>query len=115
MNPEVKSLWLSALRSGEFQQTSGVLQSSDNRYCCLGVLCELHRRSHPENKWENPPEHLVGFQYLGNRSVLPIPVAEWAGLEDSNPIPKDAEQSLAEYNDDGLDFNAIADKIERGL
>lgn len=44
MNPEVKALWLNALRSGEYQQGTGKLKQTyggDQRYCCLGVLCDL--------------------------------------------------------------------------
>lgn len=44
MNPEVKKLWLEALRSGEYKQCKGWLHSRNERgdtYCCLGVLCAL--------------------------------------------------------------------------
>lgn len=33
--------WITALRSGEYEKGTGQLRSSDNTYCCLGVLCEV--------------------------------------------------------------------------
>jgi len=44
LKPEIKQLWTAALRSGEFKQTTGMLRN-DGGMCCLGVLCELHRRA----------------------------------------------------------------------
>jgi hypothetical protein len=42
MNKELKNKWISALRSGNYQQARGALilatRGSDARYCCLGVL-----------------------------------------------------------------------------
>ena len=33
--------WVDALRSGTFKQGREKLRSNRNRYCCLGVACEL--------------------------------------------------------------------------
>lgn len=55
MEPQLKSEWITALRSGEYKQNSGVLKGvivtlGDGEYieddqeighCCLGVLCEV--------------------------------------------------------------------------
>ena len=40
MKPEIKERWLIALRSGNYQQGKGQLKDGD-RYCCLGVLCDI--------------------------------------------------------------------------
>lgn len=40
MDPKLKAEWVAALRSGKYQQTSGILESNGN-YCCLGVLCRV--------------------------------------------------------------------------
>lgn len=40
MNPELKAMWIAALRSGEFDQGRGKLRN-DNGYCCLGVLAVI--------------------------------------------------------------------------
>jgi len=116
MNPEVKKLWVAALRSGEYKQGPGYLHWKDD-YCCLGVLCDLHRKANPENDWN----HLEPDSYLGELSILPRTVAEWAGLDSANP--KIGSAFATEHNDgDGTrpsipqkDFNQIADLIERNL
>lgn len=42
MTPELKSAWLAALRSGEYQQVREKLFDKDiDSYCCLGVLCRV--------------------------------------------------------------------------
>jgi hypothetical protein len=40
MNEEAKRLWVAALRSGKYDQTTGALRDGVG-YCCLGVLCEV--------------------------------------------------------------------------
>lgn len=40
MHPLVDK-WLNALESGEYQQGRGKLRTKDNKFCCLGVLCDL--------------------------------------------------------------------------
>jgi hypothetical protein len=41
MNPEIKQKWTDALRSGDYKQGRACLRSIDDRYCCLGVLCDV--------------------------------------------------------------------------
>lgn len=45
MKVKYKKKWLQALRSGEYEQTTGCL-SDENGYCCLGVLCEIVIKDH---------------------------------------------------------------------
>ena len=40
MDAKLKTLWLEALRSGQYPQTRGTLQDAHG-YCCLGVLCKV--------------------------------------------------------------------------
>lgn len=40
LKPEVKTLWLEALRSGRYEQGEKNLER-DGKFCCLGVLCDL--------------------------------------------------------------------------
>ena len=47
MKVKYKKKWLKALRSGEFDQTKGSLADEDG-YCCLGVLCEIVLKDHPD-------------------------------------------------------------------
>ena len=43
---EIKELWLSALKSGQYKHGKGRLRIDDTevKHCCLGVLCEIHPR-----------------------------------------------------------------------
>jgi len=41
MNKEVKQKWIEALRSGKYSQGEGVLRDHADRFCCLGVLCDV--------------------------------------------------------------------------
>ena len=40
LNENAKA-WVAALRSGEYEQGQHVLHSESNRFCCLGVACDL--------------------------------------------------------------------------
>lgn len=40
MREDIKELWVTALRSGEYKQGTGQLNYSGH-FCCLGVLCEV--------------------------------------------------------------------------
>lgn len=120
MNPEVKALWLAALRSGEYPQTSRALRDGYG-FCCLGVLCDIHTKTTGNGMWS------VGGSYSANnhtRGEIPPPaVVTWAGLNRPNPdVVKEETQydtiiyrSLAELNDRGATFEEIADIIEEVL
>jgi hypothetical protein len=112
MNPDIKKRWLDALRSGKFKQGREALRSNhggDTRHCCLGVLCEL--------AVEDGVARRKGNRYLDCSEILPRDVQHWAELDDPNPSVRGQGFSvcLAEMNDSGKDFNAIADIIEEQL
>lgn len=118
MNAEIKAQWIAALRSGEYKQGVGELQPGGVRYCCLGVLCDLHRIATGNGRWLDTGEYLVTS--TGNQSdqVLPGTVTEWAGLDKCDPIIPNGifvGTSLASSNDTGTSFAKIADIIEDGL
>lgn len=114
MNAEIKTKWLSALRGGEYKQARGVLkQRADSGFCCLGVLCDLYRKEHPDSSWGERGQFLIGdaedvFGYL------PDSVINWAGLDEENPSLGEGE-TLASANDHGTTFTQIADIIEAEL
>jgi hypothetical protein len=123
MKPRIKKLWIEALRSGEYQQAQGVLRDKDNKFCCLGVLCNIHAQ---KNKAKARTQTDPNF-YFGKDDVLPVEVADWAGLKAVNPQIEDYgtyhggySPSLGELNDGLFDgrirtFNEIADIIEKHL
>lgn len=123
MNKDVKALWLTALRSGEYKQGQGALRrefvdTNESLYCCLGVLCDLYAKS-VENSpaWtsdDGAPEHVR--RYGGREAYPPYFVVEWAGLDDeggSYARNDGGWNSLAELNDNGRTFEEIANVIEQ--
>ena len=81
MDANVKQLWISALRSGEYDQGRGVLhyeRDGVHSYCCLGVLCDVAVR---QGIISAPREVDKEYIYAGATTELPIPVMEWAGLD----------------------------------
>lgn len=127
MNKDVKALWLTALRSGEYQQTTGTLRSP-NGYCCLGVLCDLAVKAGVEVSVAKA-EYSENTIYGGLMSTLPRPVREWAGMvsdsgnlvdvieiaeyENDEEIDVEYAYTLIDLNDGaGYTFEQIADVIE---
>ena len=104
MDQEIKAEWLEALRSGEYEQGIGVLRTGDDKFCCLGVLCEvLVKRGLMEAPKLDRGENMYDYQEYS--AVLPDPVQVRVGL----PYISD----LMELNDTkGLPFAEIANYIE---
>ena len=145
MNQKIKHKWLRALRSGEFVQGRRFLTARNadqplsaenpNKYCCLGVLCELAVQDGIISK----AEELIGTGQIGNDThteliatnydaeeeqqlrVLPQAVQEWAGLPNFSPYIEynydlQSQTPLAVLNDHvRLSFAEIADLIEEQL
>ncbi len=122
MNPEVKQLWLDALRSGEYKQgrhkLKNTYEGSDN-YCCLGVLCDLYTKENPTAKWTQNWQDDWYFNVDADSvsGTLPGAVMRWSGIADANPIVcyENTEESLATLNDRGVPFVEIANIIEKQL
>lgn len=123
MNPEVKKLWVKALRSGKYKQGTGVLHRTDDRFCCLGVLCEVAIKQGVQLSTKIDED--LGFYYYDDAdAVLPEKVQKWAELEVANPDVYIRQPpysfgnvltSLAELNDDRFSFEEIAKVIEDQL
>lgn len=123
MNPEIKAAWVKALRSGKYEQATGALRTDEGGFCCLGVLCDLHRKS--KKKGINPSWD--GEEYLGSAGLPHQEVVDWAGLGNTNPDvslekldeegnTKTVKTNLTELNDDlDKNFCEIADIIEAQL
>lgn len=121
MKESVKNEWVKALRRG-LPQTKRRLRDNDG-YCCLGVLCEVATQSGIDLELEKDDLRNGMVGYNGSYSTLPQEVIFWAGMKNDNPgtnYPIELEDgesdiiySLAEMNDAGLDFDEIADYIER--
>lgn len=111
MNAKVKRMWVKALLSGRYKQGKGTLRR-DGRFCCLGVLCDLHAKA-TGGKWKK--EITDDYSYHGSSATLPQVVAEWSGINDDDPRLSRTGFRAAKLNDSGKDFNYIADRIENYL
>jgi hypothetical protein len=105
MTPELKKLWVDALRSGNYDQTKQYLKVQDdvddeeaNGFCCLGVLMDIAGTDDEKetHEWEE------GFA----ASMLSH---EWCHKHFLRITDRN---HLAEMNDDGESFAEIADYIE---
>jgi len=123
MNQFVKEKWITALRSGEYKQTSGRLREGDC-YCCLGVLTDLYDKD-IQNDCHEWYERDGCYIYISDggtvEATLPESVMKWADLEECNPTVLVERMGqpvtdLAYLNDnEALDFNQLADIIEAQL
>jgi len=99
--------WLEALRSGKYQQGKNKLRDSDDRFCCLGVACEVLNVSFVA---------VDGFFYYdGNAQISPVTVVNdiaLYGASGDNADRRDDTKRLTYLNDHGKTFAEIADIIE---
>lgn len=110
MKPEIKKLWVDALRSGDYKQGQKVLHhTKNNSFCCLGVLCDLAVKNGVKI---NIKENSV-TSYDGEYETLPEKVIEWSELLDQSPDSNDPLITLAGLNDIEYTFDQIADIIEK--
>lgn len=100
INRELMQKWVAALRSGYYKQGKGKLRPYEDKYCCLGVLCNLIDPNH----WNEIDRQYV---YKDFQSMLPS--------EDRNNIGIDygTMALLIKKNDQGETFQEIADYLQR--
>lgn len=106
-------MWVRALRSGEYKQTTRVLHNiQENAFCCLGVLCELAVQNKVCDKIDSGG--VVTMYAYTSHNTLPHSVMNWAdmkSIEGYFPIEINLP-CLTKLNDDGKSFAEIADIIE---
>lgn len=107
--------WVSALRSGKYEQGQEYL-NSQNKFCCLGVLCEVAKKNGVELKIEVDEEDNT-VSYNGSNGVLSKPVMNWAGIQNicgSYINSRNQEMTLTGLNDtQRMSFKQIANIIEK--
>jgi len=112
MNKVLKAKWVKALRSGKYKQGTRWLQANE-RFCCLGVLCELLEIPAvpaPTEIWYNEGV----FMYDDANGTPSLPTQEKMGLTE------DQVRTLWHMNDGQgkyhpHTFQEIADYIEVNL
>lgn len=113
MNEKVKQKWIEALVSGAYTQGQGKLRTADNKFCCLGVLCDLYLDENPDTEWEK--EVAGNYIFLEETEYLPLEVQQWAGMDTREGIYDKVDQdefvdqrALTDDNDTGATFPIIA-------
>ena len=132
MDQEIKTAWVTALRSGEYKQAQGFLKRGYDdgsvNYCCLGVLCEVVKNFGIEF---NSEVNLLAYDagtyttYDGQQGSLPMEVSGRADISPNGQFvgvvayesPNDGKtydaNSLVDLNDSAKwNFDKIADMIE---
>ena len=126
---EVKAKWLAALRSGQYKQSHDALCETDRNgkftgFCCLGVLGDTLIADNPKAYWADqittsfgPGGYDGGFRISRQRGLIPTDIIELPELSSELDTHSDCTlEQLAYLNDDeGKDFNFIADYIEQHL
>lgn len=120
MKKAIKKRWLEALRSGEYKQGRNYLKATDkngvDRFCCLGVLCDLYVKDHVTKHWEvdvletdseKDGSRRIVYGLNNNHVDLPDRVMKWAGLKDSNPDIVFLESELSPEKRKSLCFSYI--------
>lgn len=104
LKPEIKKKWTDALRSGEYEQGTGALKTHGEKYCCLGVLCDVL----DSDRW--------GTDGTWSNSWSALPSHEWLNLFASGDDYSDIQNDLMNMNDNGeFTFSDIADWIDKHL
>ena len=102
MDPELKSRWVAALRSGKYAQGRHSLRSADDKFCCLGVLADVLA---PED-WEKREHAEQDYRFQGTKHTL-----RW------EEVPYTVQGDLVNLNDIAprKSFTEIADWIEENI
>lgn len=115
MKKAVMEKWVTSLRSDQYRQVRGALRN-DQGHCCLGVLCDVYHKETGKGYWDG-----LFFKFdetSCNTGELPPFVMDWCGMKTSSGyLPKCAHiseevQSLVGMNDEGTNFDQIAEVIE---
>jgi len=120
MDPVIKADWVEHLRSGEYPQTDGYLhiktpglEKKADRFCCLGVLCEMAVEAGVVVRFGECADGVHGYRDPDSEVVsthLPnISVKRWAGLQE------DQINNLSRMNDEGRSFEYLANVIEQEM
>lgn len=109
MNPELKAKWIADLRTNLHLQGREALRTKDDKFCCLGRLCEVARIP-----FDPKYKSYFSFDEAGNKKWIEgeLPPFVLVKLK----LDPTSEGELIKMNDcDKLTFPEIADWIERNL
>lgn len=121
MKSGIKDRWIKALESGKYKKGKSrlrVVADGEDRFCCLGVLCELAIEDGVElslrtTTWEGDYGFDLSYLYDRNLGSLPDAVVEWAGMSDNyGQFFRSGRTSLVNINDSSATFGPVIKAIE---
>lgn len=127
MKKNIAEKWVKALRSKRYKQGRGALKYKTGksiRHCCLGVLCELYQKEHKRKLPTVIDKDLFNLDIPKRSKVttfdseygdLPEKARRWAGMKSEDGYIKSTGECLTAINDDGSNFNKIAEIIEKNM
>ena len=104
---QLKAAWIAALRSGKYEQGKGRLRTNEDKFCCLGVLCDIVDNT----KWKWGGVCNRSHLYENDIALLPSSLNKILFTD----IELIRQQTLTSMNDSGKSFKEIADYIEANL
>lgn len=116
MKKSIAKKWVKELRSGRYEQGIEKLVDHDDRFCCLGVLCNMAVDA-GIGEWVRGS---VGWVFKTESDVdgdvLPLEVRKWAGMDSCGGMLNDGTlDTLTDLNDKGKSFKELADIIEENV
>lgn len=89
MTKKLKSKWIKALESGDYEQCTSKLQDEDGKNCCLGVLCRVMRIKH---------KNIVDMEQLQDVGLHKLmPASTQTKLIQMNDFHKKSFQEIAQF------------------
>jgi len=125
MNKELVRQWVEALRSGKYKQGRLSLRDINDKFCCLGVLCDI-AKGNLNLDWRLGTSEDICYEIEDTTTVVPESILEFLGVNihkafinagdlryDLGIPSNESKMSLIDLNDYyKVSFNEIADIIE---
>lgn len=138
MDEKIKAEWTKRLRSGDYMQARETLIESDlgeegpvvEGHCCLGVLVDYAIEAGcPSIRYQDGSNRAVvevhrpedggwpedGWWMEFEDGDLPQEVADWAGINSTNPKLPSGPTLITLNDEEGLTFDEIAKVIDEEL
>lgn len=116
MKKSIAKKWVKELRSGRYEQGTHRLVDNDDKFCCLGVLCNLAVDEGIGEWVRGSGGWLFKTEFDVDGILLPREVMEWAGMNSfAGMLNNNTLDTLTDLNDFGKSFKQIANIIEKNV
>lgn len=104
---ELRQQWYDALKSDKYKQGRNYLRTMDDKYCCLGVACDLIDPDDWHTQMSRTGNSVYSYENLHSTAYMPMHIARLYGLT------TEEQEILGGMNDYGSTFDEIAEEIKR--